>query len=250
MVTETPNGASNEPESSQAQERRLAAEERMLAERERARIRRLESRLGFQSSRNRTILQALLPIAGLIFVAYALTTWWGHLDRQAEITARGRSDAAFAGSQSGWPGSRSTGDYLPTVTGKNRSDTLGINVVYGAIQEEAVRQASAPPGSRRISSVNLNNLIDALVKAGSLTFKTADQLKDAIASALIGGTKEITVDAAKAIIDRYLAPPRPNAPTGPPTQTHVLVCCCSGRGPAHEPPKPPQDVDSPSCEEP
>lgn len=66
-----------------------------------------------------------------------------------------------------------------------------------------VKRRSEEP---HISTQPLESLLDALVSAGSVTAKDADDLRKQIQTAALDGGKEITVDAAKALIKRLIEP--------------------------------------------
>jgi len=61
---------------------------------------------------------------------------------------------------------------------------------------------------------SLLGLMDDLVKAGSIPVTAASDLRKAIQDNTIEGTKEITVDFAKALIDRYIKPHEPSGTVG------------------------------------
>lgn len=66
-----------------------------------------------------------------------------------------------------------------------------------------VKRRSEEP---HISTQPLESLLDALVSAGSVTAKDADDFRKQIQTAALDGGKEITVDAAKALIKRFIEP--------------------------------------------
>ncbi|CAD6562177.1 hypothetical protein LMG27952_07702 [Paraburkholderia hiiakae] len=73
-----------------------------------------------------------------------------------------------------------------------------------AILNDFVESQRSPTGKSAVAP--LIGLVDSLVSAGTVAAKDASNLKDAIQKAAVDGGKEILVETAKALIDRYIKP--------------------------------------------
>lgn len=73
-----------------------------------------------------------------------------------------------------------------------------------AILRDFVESQSSSAGKSPVAP--LLGLVDSLVSAGAVAAKDASNLKEAIQTAAIDGGKEIVVETAKALIDRFIKP--------------------------------------------
>ncbi|WP_321899141.1 hypothetical protein [Paraburkholderia heleia] len=73
-----------------------------------------------------------------------------------------------------------------------------------AILRDFVESQSSSAGKSPVAP--LMGLVDSLVSAGTVAAKDASNLKEAIQTAAIDGGKEIVVETAKALIDRFIKP--------------------------------------------
>ena len=92
------------------------------------------------------------------------------------------------------------------LDGSNRSgapEQQGASTTV-AILRDFVESQSSSGGKSPVAP--LVGLVDSLVSAGAVAAKDANNLKEAIQAAAIDGGKEIVVETAKALIDRFIKP--------------------------------------------
>lgn len=89
------------------------------------------------------------------------------------------------------------------------TDRSGAPEEQGAPATAAILRAfveSQSSSAGKIPVAPLMALVDSLVSAGAVAAKDASNLKEAIQTAAIDGGKEIVVETAKALIDRFIKP--------------------------------------------
>lgn len=91
------------------------------------------------------------------------------------------------------------------------------------ILERFVENQRAPTAAAPVQA--LLGLLDGLVKAGAVTASEADDLRKEIQKATLDGAKEITVETAKGLIDRFIKPHDEKSPPATPAGTTINNYC-------------------------
>lgn len=90
---------------------------------------------------------------------------------------------------------------------KEDDEAWNSNHVFSSIDSMSKDGTTETGNTRPLVPVGqLLSFIDSLVKGGTMVAKDADELRSKIVDASIDGGKEVTVDVAKALIDRYIKP--------------------------------------------